>query len=222
MNSEIANRKSQIVNQIDSFILIGGHSSRFGSPKALLKLDGQPLLERTAETIAKTIPETRITLVASAPEQFLGLNTSLPFIFDLYPDRGPLGGLHAALAYARTEWIFVTACDYPYLSVDLLKYLAGLIDGTFDAIVNTQPDGRLQPLVAFYRTKPCLEIAEDFLTNNRPTPPLRAIFERVRTRLVPFEEIAHLPNAENFFLNLNTPEDARKADEIVRKAIRIE
>lgn len=199
---------------IDSFILIGGRSSRFGSPKALIRLDGQPLLERTAETLKNAISETKITIVASTPGQFLGLNTGLPFIFDLYPDRGPLGGLHAALAYARTDWIFVTACDYPFLSVDLLKYLPGLIDGTFDAIVNAQPDGRLQPLCAFYRTKPCLEIAEEFLTNSRPTPPLRAIFERVRTRLVPFEEIAHLPNAENFFLNVNTPSDLNIAFEI--------
>jgi molybdopterin-guanine dinucleotide biosynthesis protein A len=195
---------------IDSFILIGGRSSRFGSPKALLTLDGQPLLDRTAETINAALPETRITLVSSTPEQFLGLNTGLPFIFDLHPDRGPVGGLHAALAYARTEWIFVTACDYPFISVDLLKYLAGLIDGTFEAIVNTQPDGRLQPLCAFYRTKPCLKAVEELILPNRRTPPLRAIFDHVNTRIVSFEEIAHLPNAENFFLNINTPADLEK------------
>lgn len=199
---------------MDSFILIGGHSSRFGSPKALLNVDGQPLLDRTAETIANALPETRITLVASTPEQFLGLGTNLPFIFDLHPDRGPMGGLHAALAYARTEWIFVTACDYPFISVDLLKYLAGLIDGTFDAVVPTQPDGRLQPLCAFYRTKPCLKAVEEFLTNNRPTPPLRAIFEHVRPRVVQFDEIAHLPNSKNFFLNINTPSNLNVALEI--------
>lgn len=195
---------------IDSFILIGGRSSRFGSPKALIQFDGQPILDRTTETITAALPDTRITLVASTPEQFLGLNTGLPFIFDLHPDRGPMGGLHAALAYARTEWIFVTACDYPFISVDLLKYLAGLINGTFEAIVTTQPDGRLQPLCAFYRTQPCLKTVEEFMTNNRPTPPLRAIFERVNTRIVKFEEIADLPNAKNFFLNLNTPEEFEK------------
>lgn len=199
---------------IDSYILIGGRSARFGSPKALLKLDGRPLLDRTAETIKKAFTETRITLVASSPEQFLGLNTGLPFIFDLYPDRGPWSGLHAALAYARTEWIFVTACDYPFISVDLLKYAAGLIDGSFDAIVNAQPDGRLQPLCTFYRKEPGLRVVEEILTNNRPTPPLRAVFEKVRTRIVTFEEIAHLPNAENFFLNINTAQILLKAGHI--------
>jgi molybdopterin-guanine dinucleotide biosynthesis protein A len=197
---------------IDSFILIGGRSARFGSPKALIQIDGQPLIERTARTIRAAIPDTRVTLVASTPEQFLGLGAGLPFVFDLHPDRGPWGGLHAALAYARTDWIFVTACDYPFISVDLLEYLAGLIDGPSDAIVPTQPDDRLQPLCAFYRAGPCLEIAEEFLTGNRSTPPLRAIFDRVEARIVPFDEIARLPGAENFFTNINTPADLDEAN----------
>jgi len=196
---------------IDSFILIGGNSSRFGSPKARIEIDGQPLLKRTAETIATALPGSKVTLVASSPEQFLGLATDLPFIFDLHAGRGPWGGLHAALAYARTEWTFVTACDYPFLSVDLLKPMAGLINCTFDAIVPTQPDGRLQPLVAFYRTKPCLAVVEEFMANNRSTPPLRAIFDRINTRKVKFDEIAHLSNAENFFTNINTPADLESA-----------
>jgi molybdopterin-guanine dinucleotide biosynthesis protein A len=219
MNSEIENRKSQIANQIDSFILIGGRSSRFGSPKALLKLDGQPLLDRTAETLTAALPETRITLVASAPEQFLGLGTNLPFIFDLYPERGPVGGLHAALAYARTEWIFVTACDYPFISIELLQFLKSQIDDNHDAIVPIQPDGRLQPLCAFYRTKPCLKTIEEMVQPNRPTPPLRTIFDHVRVCLVPFEEISHLPDAENFFLNINTPSDLNSAWEIEDKGV---
>lgn len=202
---------------LESFILIGGNSVRFGSDKALLKIDGQPLLQRTAETIKTALPAARITLVTSGPEQFLGLNSALPFIFDLYPGRGPLGGLHAALAYARTDWIFVTACDYPFISADLIQHLERQISDDLDAVAPVQPDGRVQPLCAFYRIRPCLAVAEEFLTNNRPSPPLRAILDRVLTRLVPFEEIADLPNAENFFLNVNTPDNLELAARIERK-----
>jgi len=192
---------------IDSFILIGGRSTRFGSPKALLKLDGRPLLDRTADTIRDALAETRITLVTSGLEQFLGLGTDLPFIFDIYEGRGPWGGLHAALAYARTEWIFVVACDYPFISSDLIKRLTAYIDHELDAIVPIQPDEKVQPLCAFYRVKPCLKIVEDILERNRPTPPLRDIFESVNTRFVKFEELSDLPNAANFFQNINTPGD---------------
>lgn len=200
----------------DAFILIGGHSIRFGSPKALLKIGGRPILDRTAETIKTALPGTRITLVTSGPEQFLGLNSGLPFIFDIYQGRGPLGGLHAALAYARTDWIFVTACDYPFISAELIQYLINKAAGEYDAVVPVQPDEKVQPLCALYRARPCLAVAEEFLTNNRPSPPLLAILDRVRACLIPFEEIADLPNAANFFLNVNTPENLELATRIER------
>jgi molybdenum cofactor guanylyltransferase len=118
--------------------------------------------------------------------------------------------LHAALAYARTEWIFVTACDYPFISIELIKYLKDRISEDFDAIVPVQPDERVQPLITFYRTKSCLAAAEDLLRPNRSTPPLRAIFDHVRTKTIPFADMARLPNAENFFANINTPGDLER------------
>ena len=188
----------------EAFILIGGRSTRFGSPKALLQLDGRPLLDRTADTIRKALAETRITLVTSGPNNSSG-GHCLP-LFSISTKDEPVRRL-TPRRVRPTEWIFVTACDYPRLEADLLKYLAGLIDGTFEAIVPIQPDGRVQPLCAFYRVKPCLKIVEDILERNRPTPPLRDIFESVNTRFVKFEELSGLPNAANFFQNINTPGD---------------
>jgi molybdopterin-guanine dinucleotide biosynthesis protein A len=43
---------------------------------------------------------------------------------------------------------------------------------------------------------------------------LQGIFRQVNARLVKFSEIADLPNAENFFFNVNTPEDLQRASEI--------
>lgn len=195
---------------IESFILIGGNSSRFGSPKALIAIDGEPLLDRTSNTIDTAIPNTKITLVSSGPDQFLGLPNNLPFIFDLYQGRGPLGGLHAALAYAESEWAFIVACDYPFITADLISYLEAHVADDVDAVVPIQPDGRGQPLCAFYRVKPCLEMVESILDRQRPTPPLRAILEDINTHYIPFNEIENLPDSERFFVNLNTPEDLER------------
>jgi molybdopterin-guanine dinucleotide biosynthesis protein A len=195
---------------IEGFVLVGGKSSRFGRPKALLKFDGVTLAEKAASTISAALSPKQIYLAAANEEQFAGdegLPKDLPVIFDRCKDRGAFGGLHAALKQAQSEWIFVLACDYPFVSADLLKYLAGLIDGAFEAVVPVQPDGRVQPLCAFYRVEPCLKIVEKFLAANEKLPPLRAVFENVRTRFVGFDELKDLPGAENFFLNLNSPED---------------
>ncbi|HEV7644493.1 MAG TPA: molybdenum cofactor guanylyltransferase [Pyrinomonadaceae bacterium] len=206
--------------ELEAFILVGGKSSRLGrlgQHKALLQIDGVTLAERAANTISTALSPKEIYLVARDENQFAagGLPENLPVIYDQFKERGAYSGLHAALDAAKTEWVFVLACDYPLISVDLLKFLLKylaemipeLMEGTFDAIVPVQPDGIVQPLCAFYRAGACLSVVEEILRSDEKLPPLRTVFEKVRTRVVTFEEIDHLPGADNFFLNLNTPED---------------
>jgi molybdopterin-guanine dinucleotide biosynthesis protein A len=202
---------------LEAFILVGGKSSRMGevaSDKALLKLDGVTLAERAANAIAAALSPKEIFFTARDEKQFAAkdLPKDISLIYDRYKDRGAYSGLHAALSAAKTEWIFVLACDYPLVPVELLTFLAGFIDENIDAVAPVQPDGRVQPLCAFYRVEPCLKTVESFLSADEKLPPLRAVFEKVRTRFVKFEEISHLPGAENFFLNLNTPEDLKRND----------
>jgi hypothetical protein len=65
--------------------------------------------------------------------------------------------------------------------------------------------------------KPCLALAEEVLSADRPTPPLQTIAERVRSRTVTFDEISDLTNAENIFLNANTVSDIESACDIANK-----
>jgi molybdopterin-guanine dinucleotide biosynthesis protein A len=202
----------------DAFILIGGRSSRFGRTKAIIEIDGRPLIERTIETVLDGIGPKQITLVGAGDDQLInlfGLKEKLPFIFDLYKDRGAYGGVHAALAHASTEWAMVLACDFPFITAGMLQRLASFVSNDLDAVAPVQPDGKVQPLCALYRRAPCLAAAEEPLLGNRSTPPVRSIFEKIRTRLVQFEELADLPGSENFFLNMNTPEDHRRAEQIL-------
>src|SRR6476659_6598378 len=105
----------------EAFILIGGRSSRLGTDKAFVELDGMTLAERAVANVQRGLSPQRITMVAGSSTQFAteAIIADVPFIFDLYEGRGPLGGLHSALAYARTPWIFVLACDYPFVSTAL-------------------------------------------------------------------------------------------------------
>jgi len=203
---------------IDAFILIGGRSSRFGHDKSTVMIEGKTLVERTAESVSKAIPSARITLVAGSDEQITTLfstKKSFPFIFDLYPGRGAYGGVHAALAHAKAEWALIVACDLPLITAELIDRLASFIGEEFDGVVPVQPDGEVQPLCALYRRTTCLAVAEEPLLRNRSTPPVKAIFDKVRTRFVRFEELADLPGSENFFLNMNTSEDQQKAEQIL-------
>jgi molybdopterin-guanine dinucleotide biosynthesis protein A len=121
------------MNNIEAFILIGGRSSRLGTDKAFVELGGRTLAERAVENIRRGLSPERITMVAGNSTQFAieAITADTPFIFDLVEGRGPIGGLHAALSYARTPWIFVLACDYPFVSSELIGLLAESVDDEY-------------------------------------------------------------------------------------------
>ena len=80
-----------------------------GRDKATLPFGETTLAERAAAIVQAAFPNARVTFVAANAGQFPGLNV----ICDTRPGRGPLGGLHAALKNAESEWIFLLGCDLP-------------------------------------------------------------------------------------------------------------
>lgn len=193
----------------EGYVLIGGRSSRLGRDKAMVELGGMTLGERAVRTVQTAFAPERVTLVARNAEQFdtRALFADTPFVFDLIEGRGPLGGLHTALSYARTTWIFVLACDYPFVSPDLLQLLGSLASADFGAIVPEQSDGRLQPLCAFYKTETARPVVDKFINQPRVPPPLYEIVSALSPRIVKYDEYSHLPSARDLFININSPVD---------------
>ena len=107
------------------------------------------------------------------------------------------------------------ACDLPLVTAELFARLWQLarLGETFDAIVPIQPDDRPQPLCAIYRRESCSAVAKQLITEGEHKP--RALLARVRTRWVNFSELSDLSGAGDFFLNVNTPNDYERAQEIL-------
>ncbi len=202
----------------DAFILVGGRSSRLGTAKAFVELDGKSLLRVAVDVVGAALPKSRATAVAGNSAQFpiQAITAGVPFIFDLHEGRGPLGGIHAALGHARSPWIFVLACDYPFVSSDLIRLLADNISDEFHAVVPGQADGRLQPLCAFYKVAVALPIVEELLERPRVSPPMHEVAVRLNPLIIKFESYSHLPGAEELFCNINTGDDADRARKIIR------
>jgi molybdopterin-guanine dinucleotide biosynthesis protein A len=200
-------------NALEAFILIGGRSSRLGTDKACAELGGETLLERAVDVVRRGLSPQRIAMVAGSSTQFAieAIKSSAPFIFDLHEGRGPIGGLHAALAYSRTPWIFVLACDYPFVTPKLLELLCGSISDEVNAIVPEQADGRMQPLCAFYRVEAAVPVIEAILESPRVAPPMYEVVEMLGPCVVKPESYRHLPGADAFFWNINTPADLERA-----------
>lgn len=179
-----------------------------GQDKAQLRLGPETMVERLAAQLA---PVTSSVTLVGRPQTYAG--HSLPSIPDVHEKWGALGGIHAALLAARTGWIIVVACDLPFVTRDLFERLKSFVDESpsefIDSIVPLQSDGRPQPVCALYRRETCLPEIERLVSAGEHTP--RALLANVRTRYVQFPELGDLPGAENFFLNLNTPEDFERA-----------
>lgn len=194
---------------VEGFILVGGASRRMGQDKAQLLLGSQTVLEHVAQELAAATSS--VTLVG-AQQAYQSL--SLPKVADVHEKWGALGGIHAALSAGRSDWILVVACDLPFITRELFARLHTRISQSVDAVVPVQPDGLLQPICALYRPETCLPQVEKLIGAGERTP--RALLMAVRTEYVLFRELGDLPGAENFFLNVNTPEDFERARQLIQ------
>lgn len=192
--------------RLQGFILIGGASRRMGSDKAQLELGGRTFIERIAASLS-SIAET-VRSVGSREDSKSGL-INVP---DVHSCWGALGGLHAALTACNTPWAAVVACDLPFVTSELFLRLTALREN-FDAVVPVQSDGRPQPLCALYRCEVCLPQAAKLIDKGERRP--RALLAAVNTRWVAPNELDDLAGAENFFSNINTPDDYRRAQLLV-------
>jgi len=127
-------------------VLAGGASSRMGRDKALLELDGRPLIERLVRALEPHFAEVLISARRAEDYAFLGC----PVVADPVSGQGPLLGMATALAAARHERVFFTPCDLATPPIDLAgRLLRELRDA--DVVLPRHADGKLEPLVAVLR-----------------------------------------------------------------------
>ena len=168
-------------------LLVGGASRRFGSPKALAELDGEPLAVRIHRTLAEAFPH--VLAVGKAAD---GL--ALPFAIadDGSELRASLVGLVAGLRLAPTELAVVVPTDVPFVTADYLRSLAAAAQ---DAPAAHPESG---PLPGAYR-KAALPVLERRLAAGELA--LRDAAAELGARVVPGDPA--------LLRNVNTPADLR-------------
>ena len=178
-------------------ILTGGRASRFaGRDKGALTVNGRPILERQ---IAELGQITSNILMVGGPPPVRPVHGAR-YIADRVPGCGPLGGLHAALTEALGDAIIVVACDMPYISAALLRYMLALTGGA-DGVVPRTEDG-YHPLCAAY-TRACIEPIARRLADGRLK--MTDLFDDLRVRIVTAEEIDAFGDCRRLLANVNTP-----------------
>ncbi|MBA3921928.1 MAG: molybdenum cofactor guanylyltransferase [Nostocaceae cyanobacterium] len=160
-----------IQNHLTAIVLAGGQSSRMGQDKALIPIQGVPLLQLVctqaigcADTVYVVTPwQERYRYLLPANCQFIqevpltsSENTTLP--------HGPLVGFAQGLAQVQTEWVLLLACDLPRLRLEVLQEWASgldLVDDDAVAVLTHHAKG-WDPLCGFYR-RSCLPKLQEFI-----------------------------------------------------------
>jgi molybdopterin-guanine dinucleotide biosynthesis protein A len=194
-------------------IQAGGESRRMGNDKALLPFLGQPLILRVLNRLARIADE--VLVISNQPDnyRFLGL-TPVP---DILPGIGALGGLYTALSVATQPYVAVVACDMPFASPELfLAELLALRETGADGVVPRHTQGT-EPFHAVYRAETCLPHAQWAVQAGLRRAD--AWFERVDIHFLAPGEIHPFDPDNLAFININTPEELKTAEDLARTEI---
>ncbi|MBQ6835070.1 MAG: molybdenum cofactor guanylyltransferase [Lachnospiraceae bacterium] len=183
---------------IGCMILAGGKSSRMGTDKALLEIDGTNFIGKIAGELNFFV------------EKFLARGNcevvSIPGwqnIPDIYPECGPIGGLHAALKTCRSDALVCVTCDMPLLKSELVRDLCDQMTEEYDAVILKEADGRIHPTCGIYRKSAVNVFEQQILDGNYR---MMQVLDRLRVKYVTID-----PQIGSWQLkNINTPEDLRE------------
>ena len=208
--------------------MAGGQSSRMGQDKALLPMQGQPLIAKVYGVAACCCD--RVMVISPWPERYQNLLPSdcryvveRPLTMQatsghspsrgLGVSHGPLVGFYQGLGAVATEWVLLLACDLPQLQPQPLQAWAehlGDLPTSTVAYLARQPQG-WEPLCGFYRST-CRKSLGEFI----------AAGGRSFQRWLRSQQIAELPpspQGASLFYNCNTPQDWQQLQDERRNAI---
>ncbi len=198
---------------ISIIILAGGKSSRIGlnRDKGQMKFSGINLIDRVISNITsfRDVSEKDIIIVGPK-EKFSHFNK---VVEDIYPLKGPLGGMYSGLQSSLTFFNLVIGYDMPFIEIRLIQYMIQNTN-SYDVVIPNHDQGLLEPLCAIY-SKNCLPIMKKNIQIGKLA--VRSIFPYLKVRMITETEIKEYDPEMISFFNINYRDDFSRAEEISRR-----
>lgn len=181
-------------------VLAGGAGRRIGGNKALVALQGRPLLHYPLEALRVVLDDVVVVCKTDTPLPPLPAPVSIWCEND--PEHHPLIGVAAALREAKGRSVLVCAGDMPLVSSEAVRALLAAPAAT--AVV-TRIAGRLQPLFARYAPAAVTVLEAMDLSE----PAIRVV-ERLDPHVLDLDD-------DDLALNVNAPEDILQASALLSR-----
>lgn len=172
-------------------ILIGGDSSRMGTDKATLPVDGVAMAQRVSSA-AKEAGASEILLIGGPQKRATGIDGV--WKKDSFPGEGPLGGVITALKSASHDMVVVLSCDMPFITSSVI---ASLVPPLHDAQATVGRTDRLNWMCAAWSKSECLTTLQSVWKRN----------ERAIHRAAVLLDVVEVPVPAVAVRNVNTPEE---------------
>jgi len=188
------------MSEVTSIVLAGGTSRRMGRDKALLPIDGRPMIR---SLIQRLIPLSRDIIVSlSDGDRHEELKQALPagvrVVYDERPGQGPLMGIYAGLKASETDVNLVIACDIPEVDPGFVTEMRSYT-ADHDVVASVDSEGRTNALLAMYR-RSVIPLIRKQLDEGQKKVVL--FYPQCRVKYVPIRDGA-------WYRNINTIDDYR-------------
>lgn len=189
---------TDLITDCTGVILAGGENTRMPVLKAFIKVKGEPIIERNLTVMNGLFKDTLI--VTNQPDLYSHLG--VPLLGDVHNIRGPMTGIFTALLNSNDPWIFISACDMPFISRELINYMHSQRSGS-DAVVPSIK-GKAEPLFAFYSRRLLSSMEKTLLSGRRG---LKDFLKTKKVKYISAGEVKRFDPGARSFINLNTPQD---------------
>lgn len=184
---------------VTGYILAGGKSSRMGRDKGLLEFNGKAIIQHIIEQLQPAVSQIVIIANNAEYEKF-----GLTVIPDKIKDIGPAGGIYTALTHSNTQRNFILSCDLPFVTTKAIEFIIQHIAAA--QIILPVHQGQLEPLFGVYSKSCLLQWSELIRQGFLKLQEMVTHFD-----LVKLDIAGNLLFDDPLFLNVNTPEEYKKA-----------
>jgi molybdopterin-guanine dinucleotide biosynthesis protein A len=187
---------------MDALILAGGENRRIAVIKAFLQVEGRSIIEANVELLKGIFD--RVIISTNNPEIYFYLDVLL--VGDVMEERGPMTGILSALNLPGAAEVFVTACDMPFISGILTRYMIDRWESGREALIPVF-NGKPQPLFGIYSRKITVAMEESIRRGDR------GLIDFLGGRDVLYmeeREVRDIDAEGRSFVNINTIDDVKR------------
>jgi molybdopterin-guanine dinucleotide biosynthesis protein A len=188
-------------------ILAGGASTRMSGDKAFMEIAGRRVIGIQLEVLKGLFQEILIVTNAERLERASSYEgEGVRVVVEPVSGMGPLGGILSGLLLSASEVNFVLACDMPFIKREAVAFVVERLAG-YQAAVPRTPKG-MEPLHSAYHRN-CAPVIRRQLDQGNLK--VTGFFSQVKVVEIPWLELKRFDETGRLLMNINSPEDMRRA-----------